>query len=133
MKGVYVVVFDGICNFCSATVHFIAKRDPAGKFMFVPMQSAAARGLIERHYPAGDDLDTFLLIRGDACLVRTEAALAIAAGLSWPWPLCAGFRVVPRVFRDLLYGLFARNRYKLFGRKSHCMIPSTDIRHRFLD
>jgi len=133
MNGSCIVVFDGICNFCNGAVNFIIKRDPARKFRFVPMQSDTARTLMEQYYSPVDELDTFLLIKDGSCLVRTDAALAIAAELIWPWRLCAAFGVVPRTFRDYLYRLFARNRYRLFGRKASCMVPAPDIRDRFLD
>ena len=133
MQGAYIVVFDGICNFCNGAVNFIIKRYPARKFKFAPMQSETARTLIEQYYSPVEELDTFLLIKDDACLVRTEAALAIAAELIWPWRLCAVFGVVPRTFRDCLYKLFASNRYTLFGRKESCMVPAPSVRDRFLD
>jgi len=128
-----VVIFDGVCNFCNGTVMFIIKRDPEHKFLFVPMQNRAAQKLLRKFQLPEVGLDTFLLIEGDEYRVRTDAALTIAAELTWPWPLCKVFRIVPARFRDIFYKLFARNRYSLFGKRDVCMVPTSDIRSRFLD
>lgn len=133
MERSYIIIFDGVCNLCNGTVAFIIRHDPARKFRFAPMQSAAARALIERHYEPVTELDTFLLIQGDTCLVRSDAALAIAGELTWPWRLLAGLRIVPRTVRDYVYRLVARNRYNLFGKREVCMVPGRDVRDRFLD
>lgn len=133
MDSPYVVVFDGVCNLCNGTVRFIIARDPERKFRFAPMQSDAARALIDRHYAPGAELDTFLVIKGDSCLVRSDAALAIAGELPWPWPLVGAFKALPRPLRDAVYNAVARRRYRLFGRTDACMVPAEDVSDRFLD
>lgn len=133
MDSPYVVIFDGVCNLCNGTVRFIIARDPERRFRFAPMQSDAARALIDRHYAPVTELDTFLVIKDDACLVRSDAALAVARELTWPWPLLGALAVVPKGFRDYLYGVLARRRYKLFGRRDECIVPAESVRDRFLD
>ncbi len=118
-----IVVFDGICNLCSALVDFVAARDPRGAFTFVPMQSPRGRHLLEAHGVSIDQVDTFLLIRNDGALVRSDAAIAIAAELRRPWNLLTVLRYVPRPIRDRVYSFVARNRYRWFGKRTTCKLP----------
>lgn len=132
MSARYTLVFDGVCNLCNGVVRFIVARDPEAKFRFVPMQSDAARPLIERHHGGRDELDTFLLVRDEECLTRSDAALAIARELPWPWPLLAAFKILPRALRDFAYDALASRRYRLFGRRDACVVPTPAVRDRFL-
>ena len=118
-----IVVFDGICNLCSALVDFVAARDPRGAFTFVPMQSPPGRQLLEAHGVSIDQVDTFLLIRNDGALVRSDAAIAIAAELRRPWNLLTVLRYVPRPIRDRVYSFVASNRYRWFGQRDSCKLP----------
>ena len=127
-----IVIFDGVCNLCNGAVNFIIRRDPECKFRFTPMQSQIAQELIRKYQVPEVGVDTFLLIEGETYRVRTDAALAIAAELSWPWPLCIVFRIFPAKFRDFFYKRLARNRYSLFGRRGVCMVPNSDVRSRFI-
>ncbi len=127
-----IVVFDGVCNFCNGAVNFIIRRDPAAKFQFAPMQSEAAQRLMEQHGVSAEEDETMLLIEGDRCLVRTDAALAIARELNWPWPAFSPFRYLPQGFRDWFYRKVARNRYRWFGRKNQCMVPDESVQARFV-
>jgi predicted DCC family thiol-disulfide oxidoreductase YuxK len=129
----HIVIFDGVCRFCSGAVSFIIKRDPQGLFAFTPMQSDIAQKLMETHAHAELGSDTILLIKDGVCYVRTDAALEIAKDLSGLWFLFRVFRVVPRAIRDYIYRAFARNRYSLFGKRESCMMPTADIRKRFLE
>lgn len=128
-----IVVFDGVCNFCSGSVQFIVARDPAGVFRFAPMQSKTGRGLLENFGIDADDVTTFVFIKEGKAYVRSEAALQIAREFAWPWQFLRLARVVPAPIRDALYNWFARNRYRWFGKTDTCMVPSADIKARFLD
>jgi len=128
----YVVVYDGVCNLCNGIVRFIIRHDSGRKFRFAPMQSEAGRSLIDRHYEPDAELDTFLVIGGGVCRVRSDAALAIVRELDRPWPLLGGLRCVPGPVRDFLYGLVARRRYRLFGRRESCRLPDPEVADRFL-
>ena len=119
----HIVVFDGMCNLCSAVVDFITARDPRNAFGFVPMQSPRGQQLLEAQGVSIDQVDTFLLmVNGDA-LVRSDAAIAIAAELRRPWNLLATLRLVPRPVRDRVYSLVAKNRYRWFGKRTRCKLP----------
>lgn len=128
-----VVIFDGICNFCNSSVNFIIARDPECKFSFAPMQSASAKALIKQYGIENPDLDTFLLIKNGKLYQRTDAALEIAKDLKGHWKYLRVFLVVPAPLRDIFYRLLAKNRYRLFGKREVCMVPTPEIRQRFLD
>lgn len=132
MDNRHIVIFDGICVFCSGSVKFIIERDPHAKFVFTPMQSELANTLIKQHGVDNVGVDTFLLIKDGKTYTRTDAALEIAKDLSGFWYLCTGFKIVPRFFRDYLYRLFARNRYNLFGKHESCMVPDEKVKERFM-
>lgn len=132
MDKTNLVIFDGVCNFCNGAVNFIIKRDPEELFTFTPMQSDLAKEITEKYGITNVGIDTFLLIKNGQCYVWTDAALEIAKDLSGYWGLFNTFKIVPRPIRDALYRLFARNRYKLFGRKEACMVPKDKIRKRFV-
>ena len=118
-----IIVFDGLCNLCSATVDFIAARDPGNAFTFVPMQSPRGQAILKKHGLSIDRVDTFLLIGNGGALVRSDAAIAIAAELGRPWNFLTVLRLVPRPVRDRVYSFVARNRYKWFGKRATCKLP----------
>lgn len=129
-----VVLFDGVCNLCNRSVMFIIKRDPGGVFKFAPLQSKAAKGLLQNFGLPTDDFDTFVLVEGGRCYVRSEAALRTAELLGGAWGgLASVLKVIPRSLRDRVYGYVARNRYKWFGKMDRCMVPGPGIQERFLD
>ena len=128
-----IIVFDGVCHLCSATVRFIVRRDPAAHFRFLPIQSPRGRQFCAT---AGQDPEapgSLLVVTGERILMQSDAALEIAAHLSPPWSLLHFGRLVPRSLRDGAYRWIARNRYRLFGRAEACMIPTAELRSRFLD
>jgi predicted DCC family thiol-disulfide oxidoreductase YuxK len=133
MENRHIIIFDGVCNFCNEAVNFIIKRDPTGVFVFVPIQSEVAKKLIDEYEAKKVGVDTFLLIKNGTCYYRTDAALEIAKDLTGFWFLLKVFKVIPRRFRDYFYRALARNRYSLFGKKDVCMIPTPDIKSRFLE
>lgn len=127
-----IIIFDGVCNFCNGAVNFIIRHDPDSKFSFTTMQSELARDLTHRYNIDNVGIDTFLLIKDGKCFIWTNAALEIASELEGSWHLFRYFRILPRPVRDYFYRLFARNRYALFGRTDECMIPTQNIRSRFV-
>ena len=132
MDNRHIVIFDGVCNFCNGAVNFIIKRDPDGIFAFTPMQSDLARELMDKHKIHNVGIDTFLLIKNDQCFVFSSAALEIAKDLNGLWYVFSVFRFVPSSIRDFFYKVFARNRYALFGRQDTCMVPTKEMRSRFV-
>ena len=127
-----VILFDGVCNFCSASVSFIIARDPGGRFTFASLQSAAASRLLRGRLTIASTPESLVLLQDDEIYTRSSAALRIARGLRFPWNLAYGLIVVPPVLRDWLYDLVARNRYRWFGRREECMVPTPALRARFL-
>jgi predicted DCC family thiol-disulfide oxidoreductase YuxK len=127
-----VILFDGVCNFCNGSVNFIIDRDKAGYFKFAPLQSEVGQKLLAEHNIDKTVTDSVVLIEGEKAYVRTTAALRIARKLSGAWSLFYGFVVVPSFIRDVFYNLFAKYRYKMFGKQDACMMPTPEVRSRFL-
>jgi predicted DCC family thiol-disulfide oxidoreductase YuxK len=138
-----VVLFDGVCNFCDASVNFVIEHDTAGYFKFAPLQSDAGKRLSEEHglsskmgkaEPADDliPIDSVILIEDGEAYTHSTAALRIARHLGAPWSWLYAFIIVPARVRDIFYRLFARHRYRIFGRKDECMLPSPEVKARFL-
>ena len=122
----------GFVFFCNGVVNFIIKRDPGSTFTFSPMQSEVAQSLITKHHASKEILNTLMLIKNGRCYLRTDAILEIAKDLSGFWYLFNIFKIIPRPIRDFLYTLFAKNRYNLFGKRNSCMVPSENVRKRFI-
>jgi predicted DCC family thiol-disulfide oxidoreductase YuxK len=127
-----VLLFDGVCNLCTGVVQFVIRRDPAGRFRFAALQSEAGQAILSRFDLPRADFDTFVLLGADRIYTRSTAALRVARGLSGAWPLLYALSVIPRPVRDLVYGVVARHRYRWFGRKDRCMVPTADVAERFL-
>ena len=125
-----VILFDGVCNLCNGFVQFVIARDPAARFRFAALQSASARRLLDG---LGAVPDSVVLVDGGHVYTRSSAALRIARRLPFPWSLARALIVVPRPLRDWLYDRVARHRYRWFGRKDVCMMPTPDLRARFLE
>lgn len=126
-----IILFDGECNFCDQSVQFIIKRDPYGHFKFASLQSDMGKKLLNK-YNAPSDIDSFVLIEGNNCYFQSSAALRVCKNLKGVWKLPYILIVVPKPLRDFFYGIVAKNRYKWFGRKETCMLPSPEERKRFL-
>jgi predicted DCC family thiol-disulfide oxidoreductase YuxK len=128
-----VVLFDGVCNLCNGFVTFVIARDPAGRFKFGALQSSAARRLLESIDSREAWPDSIVLVENGRVWTRSTAALRVARRLTFPWPLAYVFVVVPRPVRDWIYNLVAGRRYQWFGRRATCMVPSPDLRERFIE
>lgn len=128
-----ILIFDGVCSFCSATVQFILKHDMHGRIRFAPLQSPLGRELMQQHGLDPDDAQSLLFVDEDRAYVRSDAAFAIARDLSWRWRWIRVFRFVPPFIRNRIYDLVARNRYRWFGKLDSCFIPTPEVRARFLD
>ena len=127
-----VVLFDGVCNLCSAAVRFMIANDPAGRLRFAPLQSEAAAGLLRAHGRTPGSLESLVLVDADGVHDKSDAALGIATRLRSPWPLAGVAYALPRTWRDRLYLRIAANRYAWFGKRDACMIPSPGDAARFL-
>ena len=127
-----VILFDGVCNLCSGAAQFVIERDAAARFRFAALQSPVAARLIESTR-IGDRLDSIVLVEDGRVWTQSTAALRIARRLRFPWPAAYAMIVVPRPLRDWIYNLVARNRYRWFGQREACMVPTPALRGRFLD
>jgi predicted DCC family thiol-disulfide oxidoreductase YuxK len=127
-----IVLFDGVCNLCTATVQFIMRRDGRGYFRFASLQSEVGRQLLAAHGLSTTDLDTFVLIEGSRCFIRSDAALRVTQHFSGGWSLLRVLLVIPRPLRDWCYTVIARHRYGWFGKQETCMLPSPETMDRFL-
>ena len=128
-----IILFDGICNLCSGSVQFIIKRDPKGLFQFAALQSSFGQQQLEKFGFNKNELHSIILIRNDQSFQRSDAILEIAKKLSGVWPIFYTFKILPRFFRDGLYNWIARSRYKFFGKKDSCWLPTPALKSRFLE
>jgi len=127
-----IILFDGVCNFCNSAVNFTIKRDKQNKIRFAALQSEAGRQLVQQHGLPVDDMRSFLFIENGTVYNRSTAALKVCRYLSGLWPLCYGLIIVPAFIRNGIYDWIAKNRYKWFGERQECMIPTPEVRARFL-
>ena len=127
-----IILFDGICNFCNRSVNFVIKRDKKKTIRFSPMQSDAGQRLLQQFNLPLNSFGSFVFIEKGKSYTGSTAALLVCRHLKALWPLCYGFIIVPKFIRDGIYNWIARNRYKWFGVLEQCMIPTPEIRSRFL-
>jgi predicted DCC family thiol-disulfide oxidoreductase YuxK len=127
-----IILFDGVCNLCNGAVQFVIKRDPAGKFLFTSLQSTAGQRLLQQFNIPSDNFNSFVLLQNDNVFTQSTAALKVAKQLSGGWKLLYGFIIVPSFIRNAVYKLIATNRYKWFGKREACMIPTPALQNRFL-
>ncbi len=125
-----VILFDGICGLCNAWVDFVLRRDRANTFKFATLQGAFAQSRVPK---AVESLDSVVLISGDRIFYKSSAAIRILRDLGGFWKLSAFFLVIPSFLRDAIYDLVAFNRYRLFGKRESCRIPTAEERECFLD
>ena len=128
-----IILFDGICNFCNSTVNFTIKKNTKGNILFAPLQSSAGHKLLLHSQLRLDDLQSFIFIENGMVFKQSTGALKVCRHLKGLWPLCYGFIIIPKFIRDGIYNWVAKNRYKWFGVRQQCMIPTPEIRSRFLN
>jgi predicted DCC family thiol-disulfide oxidoreductase YuxK len=131
-KAHAVVLFDGVCNLCNGIVNFLIDRDAAGYFRFGALQSEAARPLLERCGLTSDFLGGIVLVEDGECFTRSTAVLRVLKRLGGFWPLLYGFILVPRPLRDVAYDWFIQRRYRWFGKRDSCRLPTPELKDRFL-
>jgi predicted DCC family thiol-disulfide oxidoreductase YuxK len=129
-SGTYVL-FDGVCNVCNYWVQFIIKRDPKAQFKFASLQSEEAQLLLQAHKQKVT-LDSIVLLQDGKVYTESTAILQIFKKLTGMWKLLSVFHIIPKFIRDSFYRWFAKNRYRWFGQQESCMIPTPEVRQRFL-
>lgn len=130
-----IVLFDGICNLCNTSVQYIIKHDENDDYRFAPLQSDIGIKLAKERGIDTSNVDSIVLIRpGIAYYEKSSAAIEIMYDFGGLWKLMLIFKyILPTFIRDLVYDFIARNRYKWFGKQDSCMIPTAELKVKFLD
>lgn len=126
------IVFDGVCNLCNGAVDFVVRRDRQRIFRFAPLQTEASKRLLQSTDLEAPYPDSIVLIEGHSVYVYSEAVIRVARRLGFPWNLATAGYLVPRSWRDALYRRVASSRYRWFGRRDSCRIPSAEEQDRFI-
>ena len=132
MSTKHIIILDGVCNFCNGAINFIIKHDPNETFAFTPMQTELASFLAKKHNITDVGLDTLVLVKNGQCYKWADAVLEITKDLSGYWHLFNILKIIPGSIRDFFYKLFAKNRYRLFGKRNVCMVPTEEVKRRFV-
>lgn len=127
-----IILFDGVCNLCNSSINFVIRHDPKNRFQFAALQSEIGASLTEEFTIDPNDTDSIILIENNTAYVKSTAALRIAKGLSGAYPLLYAFIIIPTFIRNKVYDYVAKNRYKWYGKKDSCMIPTPELKSRFL-
>ena len=127
-----IILFDGVCNFCNSAVNFTIRRNKKANIAFAPMQSEVGQKLLQQYNLPKDDMQSFIFIENERVYKQSTGVLKVSRHLRGLWPLCYGFIIVPKFIRDGIYNWIAKNRYKWFGMRQQCMIPTPEIKARFL-
>ncbi|MGV3540116.1 MAG: thiol-disulfide oxidoreductase DCC family protein [Rufibacter sp.] len=126
------IYFDGVCNLCNGFVQFVIAHDRQCFFRFASLQSDAGQQTLQNYGMATEQFQSFLLVENGTLYTRSSAALRVLRRLTGGWPLLYAFIIIPKFLRDPLYDLVARNRYRWFGRQESCMLPTPELKARFL-
>jgi predicted DCC family thiol-disulfide oxidoreductase YuxK len=127
------LLFDGVCNLCNGFVQFVIRRDPQALVHFASLQSETGQALLEKYGLPTDEINTVVLIKDDQVYTRSAVPLTLMPALGWQWQWMRLGWILPRPIRDGLYDWVAANRYRWFGQREACMIPTPDLKARFLD
>jgi predicted DCC family thiol-disulfide oxidoreductase YuxK len=127
-----LIVFDGVCVFCSGFVHMVLRLDRRARFRFTTAQSPLGEALFRRYDLPTDSYETNLVLVGGVPFIRLDSFVAVMSELGWPWRAAGILLLLPRPLRDWIYDRIARNRYALFGRKDSCDVPPAELRGRFI-
>lgn len=127
-----ILLFDGVCNLCNATVQFVLERDSRDHVRFAALQSDVGRRVLRAHGIPDDELSSLVLVEDDRVYLRSDAALRLARRLDRPWPLLWWLRWIPTAVRDRVYDWIATHRYRWFGKRETCAVPTAENRARFL-
>lgn len=127
-----IILFDGVCNLCNASVQFIISRDPKAVFKFTSLQSELGQALLKKHNISSENLYSVIVIQDNHVYDRSRAALEIAKQLNGLWPLFYSLIVIPPFIRNFIYDWISKNRYRWFGVRQECMMPTPEMKARFL-
>jgi len=126
-----VIFFDGVCNLCNASVQFVIKHDKNDQFSFTAIQGELAKEVLPKFKIDPGQLNTILLLEEGKLYTKSSAALRIAKKLDGVWPLLYAFIVIPKLVRDWLYNIIAKNRYNWWGKEESCWVPTPTLKNKF--
>ena|SRR5438132_352884 len=129
----YIILFDGVCNLCNGSVQFVVKRDKKKQFLFGSLQGKTGQAYLHKFNLSANVFNSFMLVEDDQVYTRSTAALRVLKHLGGVWQLLYAFIIIPKFIRDAVYKLIAANRYKWFGKKDQCRVPTPEERAWFLD
>ena len=132
LENQHIVLFDGVCNLCNGAVLFIINRDKEQKFKFASLQSETGQRISAQFNLPKEDFDSFVYLKQNKLLLRSDAVLHVLKDLGYPWKIFFAFSVLPISFSDALYDFIARNRFRFFGKRDVCVIPTAGTMERFL-
>jgi len=132
MNKYKVILFDGVCNLCNSSVNFIIDHDNNKVFKFAALQSDIGQEMLSKFNLSKDEFDSVILIDNENCYTKSTAGLKIAKEFSSYWKLLYVFIIIPAFIRNFFYDLISKNRYKIFGKKDSCRMPTPELKDRFL-
>ena len=127
-----ILLFDGVCNLCNGFVQFILKRNKKRNIYFGALQSENGQRLLKEKGLPCDKFETLIVITNGTVLKRSRAVFLICSQLDFPWPLIGIFKIIPRFISDFVYDRIAKSRYSVFGKRDVCMVPTEDVKDRFI-
>ena len=128
-----IILFDGVCNLCNGAVLFVIRHDKKNQFVFASLQSEEGKKILADYNLDKNEMNSFILVENGKAYERSSAALHVVKKLNGLWSFLYGFIIVPKFIRDGIYNIIAKKRYQWFGRKDECMIPTPELRAKFLD
>ena len=128
-----VILFDGVCNLCNSSVQYVIRHDPKKIFRFASLQSPYAQKILADFHLPVNDFNSFVLFENNTVYTRSTAALKVAKRLSGWIKILWVFLIVPKFIRDAVYNIIAKNRYKWFGKREACWVPTPELKSLFLD
>lgn len=133
MHNQSIILFDGVCNLCNSAVNFVIRREKKNLIQFAPLQSETAHLLLANRNMPAEEMKSFVFIEEGKLYTQSTAALRVCRHLNGLWPILYGFIILPPFIRDGIYKWVAKNRYKWFGQKNECMIPTPELQTKFLN
>jgi len=127
-----ILLFDGVCNLCNRSVQFIIRIDKKERIRFAPVQSIPGQSLLKKYSVDPTVIDSVVYLSGEKVFLKSTAVLRILKDIGGGWKILYAFIIIPEFIRDFFYDLIAKSRYRIFGRRDSCMVPSDDINRRFL-
>jgi predicted DCC family thiol-disulfide oxidoreductase YuxK len=128
-----VVLFDSVCNLCNRSVQFIIRKDKKKQFLFASLQGKTGQEVLKKFNLPADNFNSFILVEGGHVYTRSTAVLRMLRKLGGSWKLFYGFIIVPKFIRNAVYNWIAKNRYAWYGKRDECMVPTPELKERFLE